>query len=549
MFSPYSFWFELRSVFHSNLSCVILAKVETKERRYFIMTSAHIIMLITIAIYLIGMVAIGIYCSKDNETVGDFYLGGRKMGPIVTAMSAEAADMSSWLLMGLPGLAYIAGIAEPAWTAIGLAIGTYVNWLVVAKRIRTYTHEVNAITLPDFFSLRYRDDKNILMAIAAVVIIIFFVPYTASGFAACGKLFSSIFAIDYHMAMIVSAIVIVAYTVTGGFLAASMTDMIQSVVMSIALLVVVLFGVHVAGGWDAVAANANSMVDYISLAASHNAETGAVTPYGTLTIASTLAWGLGYFGMPHILLRFMAIEDREKLKLSRRVATTWVVISMAVAVVIGVVGNAVSAAGALDFLGGNTSETIIVRLADLMGKYGVLMAIMGGIILSGILSSTMSTADAQLLAASSSISENLLRKFFHVDLSTKASIKIARAAVVAIAVVAVFIARNPDSSVFRIVSFAWAGFGATFGPVVLLALFWKRSNKQGALAGMITGGVMVFVWKFIIAPMGGILAIYELLPAFLLALAVNVVVSLATPAPAQEIQDEFDRVRNSIVNK
>ena len=549
MFSSYSFWFELRSVFHSNLSCVILAKVETKERRYFIMTSAHIIMLITIAIYLIGMVAIGIYCSKDNETVGDFYLGGRKMGPIVTAMSAEAADMSSWLLMGLPGLAYIAGIAEPAWTAIGLAIGTYVNWLVVAKRIRTYTHEVNAITLPDFFSLRYRDDKNILMAIAAVVIIVFFVPYTASGFAACGKLFSSIFAIDYHVAMIISAIVIVAYTVTGGFLAASMTDMIQSVVMSIALLVVVLFGVHVAGGWDAVAANANGMVDYLSLTASHNAETGAVTPYGTLTIASTLAWGLGYFGMPHILLRFMAIEDREKLKMSRRIATVWVVISMAVAVVIGVVGNAVSASGALDFLGGNTSETIIVRMADLMGKYGVLMAIIGGIILSGILSATMSTADAQLLAASSSISENLLRKFFNVELSTKASIKIARVAVVAIAVVAVFIARNPDSSVFRIVSFAWAGFGATFGPVVLLALFWKRSNKQGALAGMITGGVMVFVWKFIIAPMGGILAIYELLPAFLLALAVNVVVSLATPAPAQEIQDEFDRVRNSIVNK
>ena len=216
---------------------------------------------------------------------------------------------------------------------------------------------------------------------------------------------------------------------------------------------------------------------------------------------------------------------------------------------IGVVGNAVSASGALDFLGGNTSETIIVRLADLMGKYGVLMAIMGGVILSGILSSTMSTADAQLLAASSSISENLMRKFFNVDLSTKASIKVARAAVVAIAVVAVFIARDPNSSVFRIVSFAWAGFGATFGPVVLCALFWKRSNKHGALAGMITGGVMVFVWKFIIAPMGGVLAIYELLPAFLLALLVNVVVSLATPAPSKEIQDEFDRVRNSIVKK
>ena len=510
------------------------------------MTSAHIIMLITIGIYLAGMVAIGIYCSKDNETVGDFYLGGRKMGPIVTAMSAEAADMSSWLLMGLPGLAYIAGIAEPAWTAIGLAVGTYVNWLVVAKRIRTYTHELNAITLPDFFSLRYRDDKNILMAIAAVVIIVFFVPYTASGFAACGKLFSSIFAIDYHVAMIISAIVIVAYTVTGGFLAASMTDMIQSVVMSIALLVVVLFGVHVAGGWDAVTANASNMIDYISLTASHNAETHAVTPYGTLTIASTLAWGLGYFGMPHILLRFMAIEDREKLKMSRRIATVWVVISMAVAVVIGVVGNAVSASGALDFLGGNTSETIIVRMADLMGKYGVPMAIMGGIILSGILSSTMSTADAQLLAASSSISENLMRKFFKVELSTKASIKIARAAVVAIAVVAVFLARNPDSSVFRIVSFAWAGFGSAFGPVVLLALFWRRSNKQGALAGMITGGAMVFIWKFLIAPMGGLFAIYELLPAFLLALLVNIVVSLATGEPEKEVTDAYDRVMVSM---
>ncbi|MBQ3567892.1 MAG: sodium/proline symporter [Anaerotignum sp.] len=513
------------------------------------MSSAHIIMLITIAIYLIGMVAIGIYCSKDNETVGDFYLGGRKMGPLVTAMSAEAADMSSWLLMGLPGLAYIAGIAEPAWTAIGLAIGTYVNWLIVAKRIRTYTQEVNAITLPDFFSLRYKDDKNILMAIAAVVIIVFFVPYTASGFAACGKLFSSIFAIDYHKAMIVSAIVIVAYTVTGGFLAASMTDMIQSVVMSIALIVVVLFGVKVAGGWDAVAANANNMVDYLSLTASHNAETHAVTPYGTLTIASTLAWGLGYFGMPHILLRFMAIEDREKLKMSRRIATVWVVISMAVAVVIGVVGNAVSASGALQFLGGNTSETIIVRMADLMGKYGVLMAIIGGIILSGILSATMSTADAQLLAASSSISENLLRKFFHVELSTKASIKIARAAVVVIAIVAVFLARNPDSSVFRIVSFAWAGFGSAFGPVVLLALFWRRSNKQGALAGMITGGAMVFIWKFGIAPMGGILAIYELLPAFLLALIVNVVVSLATGEPEKEVTDAYDRVMESMYGK
>lgn len=510
------------------------------------MTTEHILMLITIAVYLIGMVAIGVYCSKDNETVGDFYLGGRKMGPIVTAMSAEAADMSSWLLMGLPGLAYLAGIAEPGWTAIGLAIGTYINWLIVAKRIRTYTHEIDAITLPDFFSLRYRDDKNILMAIAAVVIIVFFIPYTASGFAACGKLFHSLFGIDYHIAMVVSAVVIVAYTVTGGFLAASMTDMIQSVVMSIALIIVVLFGVHVAGGWGAVADNANSMVGYISLTASHVHADATSTPYGGLTIVSTLAWGLGYFGMPHILLRFMAIEDKEKLKISRRIGTIWVVIAMSVALLIGVVGNAVTVSGALPFLEGNTSETIIVQIADLMGKYGVVFAIIGGIILSGILSSTMSTADAQLLAASSSVSENLIRKFFKVELSAKTSIKIARAAVVGISLVAMFIARDPDSSVFRIVSFAWAGFGSTFGPTVLLALFWKRSNKNGALAGMITGGVMVFVWKYLIAPMGGIFGIYELLPAFVLGLVVNIVVSLATGAPSQEIQDEFERVKKAV---
>ena len=474
------------------------------------------------------------------------YLGGRKLGPFVTAMSAEASDMSGWLLMGLPGLAYIAGIAEPVWTAIGLGIGTYINWLMVAKRIRTYTHEVNAITLPDFFSLRYRDDKNVLMGIAALFIIVFFIPYTASGFAACGKLFSSIFAIDYLPAMIISAVVIVAYTATGGFLAASTTDLIQSIVMSIALVVVVFFGIHVAGGIDAVAANANSMVDYLSLTASHAVGEGTTTPYGFLTIVSTLAWGLGYFGMPHILLRFMAIEDKEKLKLSRRIATIWVFIAMGVAIFIGVVGNAMTAAGVLPFLEGSSSETIIVVISDFLSRYGALAAILGGVILAGILASTMSTADSQLLAASSSFSQNLVRGFFRVNISEKTAMVLARASVLGIAVIGAFIARDPNSSVFRIVSFAWAGFGATFGPVVLTSLFWKRSNKQGALAGMIVGGVMVFVWKYLVRPMGGIWDIYELLPAFLLALAAIVIVSLATAEPSKEIQDEFDRVKASL---
>lgn len=510
------------------------------------MVSAKVLIMLTIIVYLGGMVGIGVYWSKKNENVGDFYLGGRKLGPFVTAMSAEASDMSGWLLMGLPGLAYIAGIAEPVWTAIGLGIGTYINWLMVAKRIRMYTHEVDAITLPDFFSLRYRDDKNVLMGIAALFIIIFFIPYAASGFAACGKLFSSIFAIDYLPAMIISAIVIVAYTATGGFLAASTTDLIQSIVMSIALVVVVFFGIHVAGGIDAVAANANSMVDYLSLTASHAVGEGTTTPYGFLTIVSTLAWGLGYFGMPHILLRFMAIEDKEKLKLSRRIATIWVFIAMGVAIFIGVVGNAMTAAGVLPFLEGSSSETIIVVISDFLSRYGALAAILGGVILAGILASTMSTADSQLLAASSSFSQNLVRGFFRVNISEKTAMVLARASVLGIAVIGAFIARDPNSSVFRIVSFAWAGFGATFGPVVLTSLFWKRSNKQGALAGMIVGGVMVFVWKYLVRPMGGIWDIYELLPAFLLALAAIVIVSLATAEPSKEIQDEFDRVKASL---
>lgn len=510
------------------------------------MVSAKVLIMLTIIVYLGGMVGIGVYWSKKNENVGDFYLGGRKLGPFVTAMSAEASDMSGWLLMGLPGVAYIAGIAEPVWTAIGLGIGTYINWLMVAKRIRTYTHEVNAITLPDFFSLRYRDDKNVLMGIAALFIIVFFIPYTASGFAACGKLFSSIFAIDYLPAMIISAIVIVAYTATGGFLAASTTDLIQSIVMSIALIVVVFFGIHVAGGIDAVASNANSMVDYLSLTASHAVGEGTTTPYGFLTIVSTLAWGLGYFGMPHILLRFMAIEDKEKLKLSRRIATIWVFIAMGVAIFIGVVGNAMTAAGALPFLEGSSSETIIVKISEFLSQYGALAAIMGGVILAGILASTMSTADSQLLAASSSFSQNLVRGFFRVNISEKTAMVLARASVLGIAVIGAFIARDPNSSVFRIVSFAWAGFGATFGPVVLTSLFWKRSNKQGALAGMIVGGVMVFVWKYLVRPMGGIWDIYELLPAFLLALVAIVIVSLATAEPSKEIQNEFDRVKASL---
>lgn len=508
------------------------------------MSGTIIGLLSVIVIYMLVMVGIGIYYSKKTENVGDFYLGGRKLGPIVTAMSAEASDMSSWLLMGLPGVAYLTGFADAGWTAIGLAIGTYLNWLVVAKRLRRYTVKAgNSITLPEFFSNRYRDKSKSILAISAIFIVIFFVPYTASGFAACGKLFSTLFDIPYLPAMVVSAIIIVAYTALGGYLAASTTDLIQSIIMSLALVIVVIFGINVAGGFDAVVHNAKSLDGYLSLFTSHNPATGEGVAYSGLSIASAMAWGLGYFGMPHILLRFMGIEDENKLKISRRIASIWVVISMFVAIVIGVIGYGMSQAGAIEkFANSSESETLIIRVAMLLSENGILAIVMAGLILAGILACTMSTADSQLLAASSSVSKNLLVDCAGMKLSQKASMLAARATVLGIAVIGVVIAWNPNSSVFKIVSFAWAGFGAVFGPVMLASLFWKRSNKYGALAGMIVGGAMVFVWKYLIAPMGGVWAIYELLPAFVLSSIAIVVVSLLTAAPDKEIVEEFESV-------
>lgn len=501
------------------------------------MTSAKICIMIAIIIYLVGMLYIGYRCSKKNESTDDFYLGGRKLGPFVTAMSAEASDMSSWLLMGLPGVAYLTGISDAGWTAIGLGIGTYVNFLIVAKRLRRYSKVANnSITLPQFFKNRFHDESRILLLISAAIIVVFFIPYTASGFAACGKLFSSLFGVNYMTAMIISAVVIVGYTMLGGFLAASTTDFIQSIIMSVALLIVLIFGVNVAGGLDAVIDNAKELPGYLSMFQSYDVATGTASPYRLLTICSVLAWGLGYFGMPHILLRFMAIEDEEKLTLSRRIAITWVAISMAVAVFIGVIGYSMSKVGAIDMLEGSNSETIIVRIADLLSRHGVIFALLAGVILAGILASTMSTADSQLLAASSAVSSDMLNR------NGKSGIIAARITLMLIAVFAIILARNPDSSVFQIVSFAWAGFGAAFGPVVLFSLFWRRTNKYGALAGMLFGGVMIFVWKYLIRPLGGAWDIYELLPAFIVASVAIIVFSLITPAPEQSVLDEFDRV-------
>lgn len=510
------------------------------------MNTSDIIIMITILAYMGMMVVIGAVFSKKNSSVGDFYLGGRKLGPIVTAMSAEASDMSSWLLMGLPGVAYLTGGAEAGWTAIGLAIGTYLNWLIVAKRLRVYSQKCSAITIPDFISNRYRDSKKILMGITALIILIFFVPYTASGFSACGKLFSSLFGWDYHAAMIISAVIIIAYTCTGGFLAASFTDLIQSIVMTLALISIVIFGINSAGGFDNVIDNAKDISGYFSLSHIHNTETGGSDKYSALTIASLLAWGLGYFGMPHILLRFMAIEDRKKIKTSRRIASVWVVISMAIAIFIGFIGNKLTAIGKIDQLDAADSERVVIKLAQYMSEHHTGLAVIAGLVFAGILACTMSTSDSQLLAASSSMSENILKGVFGVKLSDKQSMMVARGVLLIIAILGVILAWDKDSSVFRVVSFAWAGFGATFGPVMLTALFWKRSNKYGAIAGLISGAVMVFAWKFGISKLGGAFAIYELLPAFITATVFIIAVSLLTPAPEKEVTEEFDSVNKEI---
>ncbi|MCR5090907.1 MAG: sodium/proline symporter [Oscillospiraceae bacterium] len=507
------------------------------------MTTASIFIILAIFVYLIGMIVIGYLHSKGTNSSSDFYLGGRKLGPIVAAMSTEASDMSAYLLMGVPGLALFCGVAEAGWTAIGLAAGTYLNWLIVARRLRIYSGKLEAITVPDFLSRRFRDNTKLIETIGALVIVIFFVPYTASGFVACGKLFNTMFGWNYVPTMIVSSIVIVAYCTMGGFMAASITSLIQSLVMTFALIVVLIFGINSAGGWDAVVSNAQTVPGYLSFTASTNISATEPGSYTGIMILSTLAWGLGYFGMPHVLIHFMAAKDEKNIPVSRRIATLWVVISLTVAVIIGLVGFAMVNAGAIEGFGSSSeAESILVRAASLMSQKNIFFAIIAGIILAGILSATMSTADVQLLAAASGITQNLLCDVFGLKLDEKKNLLIARLGVICIAVIAVFFAMDPNSSIFRVVSFAWAGFGATFGPVMLFALYWKRCNKYGAIAGMLSGAVMIFIWKFMVRPLGGAWDIYELLPAFIVGCIMIVVVSLLTKAPEKEIVKEFESV-------
>ncbi len=492
--------------------------------------------------YLVVMVYIGYYYGKQKTSnSAEFYLGGRQLGPLVAAMSAEASDMSSWLLMGIPGLAFITGLADPFWTVLGLGIGTYLNWLFVTRRLRRYTIRLEAVTVPEFFSKRYHDKRNVLMCISAIVILVFFVPYTAAGFKAVGTLLNSLFGYDYHACMIVGALIIISYTIMGGFMAVSTTDLIQSIVMTIALVVIVVFALGEAGGVGTVIDNAKQLPGYLSVDSTYDIGTGTAAPYGWLTILSTMAWGLGYFGMPHILLRFMAIKREEDIPLSRRIATIWVFISMFVAIAIGIIGYSVAQAGVIhNFQATSDAERTIIELANVLAQEGVLAALVAGVVLSGILACTMSTADSQLLTAASSFSENILQDVCGVKVSARTSMLVARFTIAVIAALAVYLAWNPYSSIFNIVSFAWAGFGAAFGPVMLASLFWKRTTLPGALCGMVAGGVMVFVWKYLVRPMGGVWNLYELLPAFIVSALVIIIVSYSTEKPSKEIVEDFE---------
>ena len=516
--------------------------------------SSQIQIMITMIAYMAIVIIIGIaFAKKANKNTDSYFLGGRTLGPWVTAMSAEASDMSGWLLMGLPGVAYWCGIADAAWTAIGLALGTYVNWLITSKRLRRYSEKANAITLPEFFSNRFHEKSKIIMTVAALFILIFFTVYAASCLVTCGKLFSTLFGFDYVPMMIAGAVFVLIYTIIGGFLAESASDFMQAIVMVIALIVIVVTGTVAAGGLDAVVDNAKSIPGFLEFFGIANPVTdangvqqslngqplfGEAGTYGVLSVVSCLAWGLGYFGMPQVLLRFMAIRSEKELKSSRRIATVWCLISLVIAVFIGVIGRVLYPTALTT---SSEAENVFILLAT-----NLLPAVLAGLVMAGILAATISSSDSYLLIAASAFSKNIFQGLIHKKASDKQVLVISRITLLAITGVAIIIALDENSVIFNIVSFAWAGFGATFGPLMLMSLFWKRINRWGAIAGMIGGGVMVFVWNLAIRPLGGIWDVYELLPAFIFSCVCIVVVSLLTPAPSKEIQQEFEEVKKGI---
>lgn len=476
-------------------------------------------------IYLGLMVYIGFKFYNKTDSMSDYILGGRKLNSWVTAMSAQASDMSGWLLIGLPGTAYVifGGTSEAIWTAIGLMMGTYLNWLFVAKRLRKYTEvSGNALTLPDFFENRFRDKKHILKMVSSIFIVIFFLIYSSSQFAAGGKLFHTIFGVDYVVGMIICAGIILAYTALGGFTAVCWTDTIQGSIMFFALLIVPVVAIFEIGGWGEVMIRLSALTpETLGFFPEAN---GSIN---TMLLASALGWGLGYFGQPHILVRFMAIDSPDMIKKSRTIAMIWVIVTLSAAVMVGIVGKAYMP----DLMDG---ETIYMAMINSMFP-----DVVAGLLLTAILAAIMSTASSQLLVSASSVSKDLYATLFKKNQNGKDLVWISRITVAAVTVIAILIALDPASSVFGLVSCAWGGFGAAFGPLIIFSLFWRRMTLPGAIAGMVTGGVVDIFWFL---NSGGIFDIYEIIPGFIASGIVIIGASLITSV-SSEITKEFDTVK------
>ena len=500
------------------------------------MTGELITKIAAFVLYLGFMVVIGLrYMSKNNSAL-DFFLGGRKTGPWMTALSAEASDMSGWLLMGLPGLAYLGGMKEAFWTAAGLVVGTYLNWLIVAKPLRKCTIAFgDSITIPEFLTNRFKDKSHVLAAISVVFIVLFFTIYTASGFVACAKLFNSVFELPYYAGLTIGLVVILSYTILGGYLAVCTTDFIQGTLMFIALIITTSVMIAVLGG----PAQAFEKVNNFAARAMAG-DFGDIMKekfianqsYSAVSAISAAAWGLGYFGMPHILVRFMGIRSNTEIKLSRRIATVWVITAFVGAVVVGSTGTAYLSG----VLAPEMAETVFS--ASMQQMYPSFVA---GLFLCAILAAAMSTADSQLLVASSAFSRDVYKGLLKKDAKEKEVLNVSRITVFIIAAVAFIIALNPKSSIFSLVSYAWAGFGAAFGPVILLALFWRGMTRNGALAGLIAGGVTVIAWHNL---KGGVFNIYEILPGFFACLIFAVAFSLLQKNKDAEMLAEFDNYKN-----
>ena len=476
--------------------------------------------LVTFVIYLAGMLVIGWLAYRMTANLSDYVLGGRRLGPGVAALSAGASDMSGWLLLGLPGALYAAGMNQ-IWIGVGLVIGAYLNWQFVAKRLRVYTEVAqDAITVPDYLENRFKDHSKLLRVISALVILLFFTFYTSSGMVAGATLFEKSFGLDYQAALWIGAVVIVSYTFLGGFLAVCWTDFFQGLLMFLALILVPAMVIAANGGLDNTI-NSVGSIDPAKLDVFHEV--------GLFGIVSLMAWGLGYFGQPHIIVRFMAVRSSNDIPTARLIGMSWMVLALYGAIFTGLAGIAYFANNPLE-----NPETVFITLSQVLFNPWV-----AGVLLAAILSAIMSTIDSQLLVSSSALTEDFYKAILRRSASDRELVWVGRFTVLAIALIAILLARDPESTVLGLVSYAWGGFGAAFGPVIILSLFWSRMTRNGALAGIIVGALTVVVWKQL---SGGLFDMYEILPGFILCALTVVGVSLLGREPGREIQAEFSQV-------